>query len=211
MGWEQSRISSLENRLMEIVELLGGIKENLTYENDPQERGKLNSKIIGLKKQKDDYSQELKSYGEGQKIARTMANVDFMDLEFVIAALLRQQTSDSGHHSTYLPTKPEQKMSKNGLTPEIRMLLDPGLMKANEVRNLLENFAKIDYCPDIAIKLKSTLNSEYSRLTDEGIRGDDLFEKLHKFSSCNNPDFKRQMAGLAVLCYFFETCDIFEP
>ena len=101
-------------------------------------------------------------------------------------------------------------MSKNGLTSEIRMLMNSGLMQANEVRNLIENFAKINF-PDVAEKLKSALNHEYNRLTSQGVRGNDLFEQLHKFSSCNNADYKRQMAGLAVLCYFFETCDVFEP
>jgi len=37
----------------------------------------------------------------------------------------------------------------------------------------------------------------------EGIKGDALFESLHKFSYGHSSDFKKAAAGLAVLSYLF--------
>lgn len=214
VDWRQQRKHDLEQRMLEIVKLLGQCEQKLTYEEDPQTIGKLENQIAALNKQKNDCQSDLDFHEQGQggqrKLALTMANITFEDMDFVIKALLRQRIVASENQDTFRSTNPEQKMSKNGLTSNIRFLLDMGLAKANEVGHLIENTAKISF-PDVPENLKSALNSKYLELIEEGIQGDDLFIRLHNFSSCQNSDPRWQAAGLAILCYFFETCDVFEP
>ncbi|MEP1079328.1 hypothetical protein NDI52_28370 [Leptolyngbya sp. PL-A3] len=214
VDWRQQRKHDLEHRMLSIITLLGECEQKLTYEEDPQTIGKLNNQIANLKKQKDECQSDLVSLDQGQGVQRslalTMANITFEDMNFVIAALLRQRIVTIDSQDNFRTTDPERKMSKNGLTHNVRWLLDTGLAKANEVRHLIENNAKINF-PDVPERLKATLNAEYLKLMEEGIRGDDLFMRLHEFSSCQNSDIRWQTAGLAILCYFFETCDVFEP
>ena len=51
---------------------------------------------------------------------------------------------------------------------------------------------------------------KYNELTKAGIKGDILFDSLLEFASNRSSGFREQAAGLAVLSYFFETCDVFE-
>ena len=139
-----------------------------------------------------------------------MTNINFDDINFVISALLRQNINTVNNQSIIPPTDPIQKMSKNGLTSKVGFLLRSGMASAGEVRHLIENNAKINF-PDVPEKLKATLNTEYVRLKGEGIYGDELFKLLHEFSSCKSSDASWRAAGLAILCYFFESCDVFEP
>jgi hypothetical protein len=214
VDWRQQRKQDLEQRMLEIVKLLGQCEQKLTYEEDPQTIGKLNIQIADLKKQINECKSDLDSYEQGQKtqvdLALTMANITFEDMDFVITALLKQKVVPVDNQDVFQPTDPAKKMSKNALTNNIRFLLDMGLAKANEVRNLIENNAKINF-PDVPESLKASLNAEYTKLMKEGTHGDDLFISLHRFSSCQKADVRWQAAGLAILCYFFETCDVFEP
>jgi hypothetical protein len=47
-------------------------------------------------------------------------------------------------------------------------------------------------------------------LKNEGVEGDILFDELHMFSSMDSNSFEYQAAGLAVLVYLFEKCEVFE-
>lgn len=214
VDWREQRRHDLEQRLLEIVQLLGQCERKLTYEQDPQIVGKLEDQIEDFKKQINQCESDLDSLKQEQvgqrNLARTMANISNGDLNFVITALLKQRMVTVDSRDNFRPTDPEEKMSKNGLTNNIRFMLDMGLAKANEVRHLIENNAKINF-PSVPEDLKSAFSREYLKLMEEGIRGDDLFMRLHEFSSCQKSDIRSQAAGLAILCYFFETCDVFEP
>ena len=66
--------------------------------------------------------------------------------------------------------------------------------------------------PDINFgeRLKQGFVNKYLELKKSGIEGDELFLSLFEFASNNSQDLKTQAAGLAVLTYFFETCEVFE-
>jgi len=82
------------------------------------------------------------------------------------------------------------------------------LGKAREVGSFVKEVASLDlHFPE---RLKSRFVEEYRRLLNEGFQGDELFETLMVFSSRGSSDFKQQAAGLAVLCYLFEKCEVFE-
>jgi len=214
VDWRQQRKQNLEQQMLSLVKLLGQCEQKLTYEDEAKIVCKLEAQISEFKSQMKDCQSDLDSHlqeqGSQRSLALTMANITFEDMNFVVTAFLRQRTIAIDGQNNFRPTNPEEKMSKNGLTSSIRILVDMGLAKAGEVRHLIENNAKINF-PDVPERLKSSLNTEYLKLMEEGIRGDDLFIRLHEFSSCKNSDLRWQAAGLAILCYFFETCDVFEP
>ena len=71
----------------------------------------------------------------------------------------------------------------------------------------------IDDNPDqeFGERLKEGFVKEYRKLVQtEDLRSDLLFESLLEFSSGGSSDFKRKAAGLSVLSYLFEKCDVFE-
>jgi hypothetical protein len=214
MTWREERKSDLEQRLEKTVKLLGECEQNLIDESDPIAKSKLNSQICKLKEEMGNCQHDLDSLeqedGTQRSSSLTMANINYDDINFVITALLNQRMVSINSQDNFQPTDPEGKMSKNDLTHEIKFVLGMGLAKAGEVRHFIENIAKINF-PDVPERLKASLNAEYIKLMNSGVRGDDLFNRLYSFSHQNNPNPSRQLAGLAVLCYFFETCDVFEP
>lgn len=105
-------------------------------------------------------------------------------------------------------TDPLTKMSKNGLTNAVRGLLDMGMARADVVQGYILGKVQTDY--DFPERLKAGFLSEYWKQYGEGIRGDGLFEGLRKFASGGGNEFVRAAAGLAVLCYLFQTCEVFD-
>lgn len=84
-----------------------------------------------------------------------------------------------------------------------------GLIKAKEVQQFVEQASTLD--PTFPTRLKATFLQEYKRLKDEeSLSGDSLFEAIHQFASPSTKAFEYQAAGLAVVTYLFEKCDIFE-
>jgi len=71
----------------------------------------------------------------------------------------------------------------------------------------------IDKCPDVYFgeRLKERFVLEYNKLLDEeNLEGDDLFNSLLDFASQGTTEFTQRAAGLAVLVYLFERCEVFE-
>jgi hypothetical protein len=64
--------------------------------------------------------------------------------------------------------------------------------------------------PDFPERLKEGFLAEYERLRAADFTGDELFISMREFSSGGSSEFVRQAAGLAVLSYLFESCEVFE-
>lgn len=215
MGWREERKLRLEQRMDKIVSLLSDCEQQLIDESDPKAKSKLKAQISDLKQQMQECEDDLAVFGQEQGINRnltlTMANVTHYEIDLVITALLHQDTYPPINIQDRLQaTKAIEKMSKNNLTYQIKFLLDTGLAKAADVSHCIENLVKINL-PNVPEALKFSLNTEYRTLKASGFQGDELFKQMYNFSYNNNPDPSRQVAGLAVLCYFFEACDVFEP
>lgn len=182
-------------------------------QNDSATQFQLDKEIEEVESQLLTITQELDKLEKEKlrySLANTMPDITYEDLQFATTALLKQRFHDKTILDNFIPTDPEEKMIKNALSHEIRFMLDMGLGKAREVHHFIENNAKFNF-PDIPEKLITALNAEYGRLIKQQIRGDSLFLALYKFAGCNSDDPRQQSAGLAILCYFFETCDVFQP
>lgn len=105
-------------------------------------------------------------------------------------------------------TEIDEKIQKNSLTEASRSTIVMALSVANEVRKFVEEEAKDD--PSFPERLKAGFLTEYYRLINEGHKGDRLFDLMCAFAQKGFKDQPKKSAGLAVLVYLFEACDVFE-
>lgn len=141
-----------------------------------------------------------------EALAAQMPKVGFAELEVICHALLAVPREPS---EQYHQTPPADKMARNDLTNDVRFRLELALAKAHEVRSYLMDAADLD--PNYAERLRAAFLAEYDHLLAEGLSGDALFLALHDFASVEPSNFDRNAAGLAVLGYFFEACEVFQP
>jgi len=153
-----------------------------------------------LRKLKEDHEQWVCS-----NLALEMPEISFAELEVVSQGIMAPADTPSVDYSV---TPPKEKMARNNLTNHVTMLLTMGLSKSREVHEYLQHMAMLD--SQFPERLKAGFVHEYERLRAEGTDGDALFESLRHFSSGGCTEFKRQAAGLAVLAYLFECCEVFE-
>ena len=83
-----------------------------------------------------------------------------------------------------------------------------GLSVAKIVKKYIESTTQTD--PEFPDRLKIGFLMEYYRLKTEGFTGDELFELMCRFAQRGSTQLLKQTAGIAVLVYLFEACEIFE-
>lgn len=133
-----------------------------------------------------------------------IVNVTFAELEVVTKYLVSGQYNLS-YNLTIVP--PKDKIKKNNLSGSVEALITMGTIQAKQVAGY------IDKDPDINFgeRLKQGFVDKYEQLkNEENMHGDDLFNTLLDFSCGGSNNFKEKAAGLAVLVYLFEKCDVFE-
>ena len=138
-------------------------------------------------------------------MAKEMTRISFAELETVTQALVNSElpVSDS---LTVIP--PKEKIARNGLTDQSETLFRLGLIQSQQVEQFVKSMNGID--GTFVGRLTSGFINEYRRLTLEGLEGDSLFESMRLFSTQGKGHILYQSAGLAVLVYLFERCEVFE-
>lgn len=135
-----------------------------------------------------------------------MINIGFAELDVITSAIL----SNPGNPVTnFTATPPKKKMAKNGLSSDLVPYFQIGYGKAPEVEEFIQSMAVLD--PAFPERLKSGFVSEYERLSQFGITGDDLFDSLLKFATKGRHQLRYSAAGLAILVYYFRKCEVFIP
>ena len=97
-------------------------------------------------------------------------------------------------------------IQKNNLSQDVAERIKLGLSKVSLVKKYLNSHPD----PEFAERLKNGFIQKYNELVPSGYKGDELFYIFSDFASANSADVLKQAAGLSVLVYFFEQCDIFE-
>ena len=87
-------------------------------------------------------------------------------------------------------------------------LLNIGLLQSKQVQKFVETMSGFD--STFTGRLTSGFVNEYQRHRQAGLEGDSLFEAMRLFSAQGRSDIRYQSAGLAVLVYLFERCEVFE-
>ena len=77
-----------------------------------------------------------------------------------------------------------------------------------EVEDFVRHRAKVERA--LPEKLLQPLRLRYSEMRDSNYSGDDIFVALWQYASGYSPEFTFNVAGLAVLMYFFIRCELFE-
>ena len=137
--------------------------------------------------------------------AASIAIVDRLvmtDLVPIIEALQRQDPNAGDPPLT--PPSPE-KLKKNALSEESGLLLRIGRRKSG----LVETFFRKSPRPDLGERIAEAFRTRYAELKVLDLPADTIFKHLQDYAGMDGEP-KRQGAALAVLAYFFDSCDIFE-
>ena len=124
------------------------------------------------------------------------------DLEPVIDAL-GQQSPDL---SDEFPLPPSvRKLEKNDLSKDSADLLRFGRRQVRLVELYFRKSAQVELGEQIA----EAFRNRYAELVSAELSPDQIFMHLQQYAGMSGEP-KRQAAAMAVLAYFFDTCDIFE-
>ncbi|OQA19715.1 MAG: hypothetical protein BWY64_00679 [bacterium ADurb.Bin363] len=139
-------------------------------------------------------------------VAKSLKNcipdITFAELELILKYLITTPVSETP--GNIIP--PQEKIKKNNLSVATDNLITMGLSQSLLVKDYLNKH------PDIYFneRLKGGFIKKYDDLRKIPLEGDSLFYGLLEFASNSSSDFKIQAAGLTVLVYFFELCEVFE-
>lgn len=140
------------------------------------------------------------------RLVSAIGRVSFAELEAVTRGLLAT-AAPPVRDMMSLP--PMEKIQRNSLGARSIERIKIGMSRIRDVEGFIQQEAvRNDVFPE---RLKAGFLAEYQRLWGYGLRGDSLFAALHDFASGGQTtDFDRLAAGLAVLTYLFDRCEVFE-
>ncbi|MDG6913346.1 MAG: hypothetical protein JRN35_09745 [Nitrososphaerota archaeon] len=140
-----------------------------------------------------------------EKVHRIMPRITYVELEEVTSHLMGTPAAPA---SSFDSTPIRMKMDRNDLGEYSRNQLAIGIPKAPEVENFIGAKMRLDV--DFPERLKASFVDVYERERLRGLKGDELFNEVAQIALTGSSDFKRLAAGLAVLAYLFEACEVFE-
>jgi hypothetical protein len=153
-------------------------------------------KLHQIKKEHESWVQE--------NLSKQMVNVTFAELEVITEYLNSNQPALS---ESYTVIPPKDKINKNNLSSFTEQQIMMGMLQVKQVAHYIDNNPDVEF----GERLKQGFVIEYERLkNEENLSGNDLFENLVSFACQGHTSFKQMAAGLAVLVYLFEKCEVFE-
>lgn len=152
--------------------------------------------------------QELKDTHEKQvrqAMEEAFADVTFPELQNAVSWVGSQVPVTNGSFDL---TAPDEKIKKNALSNGSRHIIAAGMTSRATVGEYVGAEAQLD--PDFPERLKAGFLEEYYGRRKEGHEGDELFELMCAFAQRGLKRQSDKTAGIAVLIYLFEICDVFE-
>lgn len=134
------------------------------------------------------------------------ASIAFPELEKAIAWVSSQAPTITSGDFALIP--PEAKIKKNQLCDGARQVIAAGLSGRKTVSQYVQAETQSD--TDFPVRLKSGFLAHYYKLRSEGHQGDVLFEMMCGFAQRGCKTQAERTAGVAVLVYLFEICDVFD-
>ena len=141
-----------------------------------------------------------------ERLKISMLDVGFAELTVITKAILVMPISPNQDLKVIAP---REKIKKNHLSAEVGNMISMGMVKSPEV----EKYIKTVIATDISFpeRLRAGFVDEYNKLLKLNLSPDDVFYGLLQFASQGSKGgFKEQAAGLAVLVYLFQKCEVFE-
>jgi hypothetical protein len=140
-----------------------------------------------------------------EAMEKAFVDVEFPELERAISWVTLQVPAANGSFDL-IP--PDEKIKKNDLSNGSRHIIAAGLMSRATVAAYVETETQLD--SDFPERLKAGFLAEYYALRAKGHKGDELFELMCSFAQRGLRKTADRTAGVAVLIYLFEICDVFE-
>jgi hypothetical protein len=140
-----------------------------------------------------------------QAMENAFADVAFPELQNAVSWVEKQAPATNG---TFDLIPPDEKIKKNALSNGSRRIIVAGLTSRATVGEYVKAEAQLD--PDFPERLKAGFLAEYYARRKDGHKGDELFELICAFAQRGLRRQADKAAGIAVLIYLFEICDVFE-
>ncbi len=135
---------------------------------------------------------------------REISAIGFSELNSVLSTIAQQQPPSE---TDIRPVSPG-KIEANALSENVRELLTLGMKKSDLVRRFFRQW----YDPTLGDRAAEAFRMKYEELRTAGTLPDDIFTQLQIFAgSAERRSPSHEFAVYAVLAFFFEECDIFEP
>lgn len=128
--------------------------------------------------------------------------LDFEALRPVLEAISREEPSVTPP----LTAPSAEKLSHNDLSKDAAELLRQGRSRQGVVTEFFASYPDPDFGEEIA----EGFRDRYAELKTSGTSADGIFTELQIFAGGMEGSPSRQAAVLAVMSYFFDSCDIFE-
>ena len=138
-------------------------------------------------------------------IEAAFADVAFPELQTAISWVSSHVPATDG---TFDLVAPDEKIMKNALSNGARHIIAAGLTSRATVAAYVEAETQLD--PDFPERLKAGFLEEYFKQRKLGHKGDELFELMCAFAQRGLKKQVERTAGISVLVYLFEICDIFD-
>lgn len=130
---------------------------------------------------------------------------DSSDLESIIVWLsdnVEMPTAD------FRLTPPAEKIAKNAFSVGIQKQINIGLPRMHEVETYIRHRSQLE--PSFPARLLNRMLAQYDILNRESISSDHLFNDMVQFSCGNSRDHVKWLAGIVLVVYLFERCEIFK-
>ncbi len=140
-----------------------------------------------------------------EQCRKQVSEVRFAELKVVTDYLIAASVT---HPVSFQLIPLQDKIRRNSLSS----LTEADIMLGLSRVTLVEDYIRRNPDAEFGNRLRQGFVDKYLELKDgSGLNGDELFLALQQFSSGNKPeDFRLQAAGLTVLVYLFQACDVFE-
>jgi hypothetical protein len=149
---------------------------------------------------KSEHEQQVRS-----KQREIIPTIGFPEFEVVIEFLRRAPiSSETGSDLVLVP--PAEKIARNGLSEAVKGQITLGMAQTWQVKDYLNRQPDAGFSD----RLRRKFVEEYRRLREAQASPDALFGSLLSFCTLDSPELRTQLAGLSVLTYFFELCEVFE-
>jgi 5-methylcytosine-specific restriction endonuclease McrA len=138
------------------------------------------------------------------QLKMSMTEFSFAELEVIVKYLVNNHPPF--HEEVIMAIPPQEKIQKNNLSNEVAKYINMGMINTHQVKEYLNRHPD----PEFSKRLKNEFVTKYIELRNKNLHGDDLFYEQWDFASGNYSEFKYRAAGLTLLTYFFELCEVFE-
>lgn len=139
-----------------------------------------------------------------EQLSQESVSYSFAELE-VLAKYLITSATPMQNTTSYSLLKIDEKIKKNSLQ-SFQMHITMGLSSNSTIDDYLNKHPD----PLFATQLTNIMAQKYQELKAQDLDNDEIFSELWNFASGNRSDFSYKAAGLGILTYFFEKCEVFE-